>query len=276
MNKLFQTGCIIPYNLTMRTFRDSIYARIKQLEQLIDAKEQALAGAPDGFLKICGSNRDKLYHVNGNVRKYMTHDTCSPLPGLLAQKSYDADVLRCARKELRLLKKVYDRYPSPGIEGLYEDLSPVRRELVRPVITPDDEFIASWINTPYLHKPFDNDTPVILTGKGERVRSKSEKIIADFYDSHGVPYKYECPLTGTDGRVLYPDFTLLSVRRRTVIYHEHFGMSDDPDYLVRNMPRLFFYEDLGILLGDNLIITCETKNRPFNTTGLEEMIKRIL
>ena len=48
------------------------------------------------------------------------------------------------------------------------------------------------------------------TIKGERVRSKSEKIIADELYRYQIPYKYEFPLTlATHNRniQLYPDFT---------------------------------------------------------------------
>ena len=80
----------------------------------------------------------------------------------------------------------------------------------------------------------------------ERVRSKSEVIIADTLARHGVPYRYEYPLklkSGRDGafRTIHPDFLCLNVRTRAEFYWEHFGLMDDPDYLERTLAfiRLF-------------------------------------
>lgn len=52
----------------------------------------------------------------------------------------------------------------------------------------------------------------IYTQKGERVRSKSEKTLADYFYYHGIPYKYECPLLLKGFGIIYPDFTFLTRR----------------------------------------------------------------
>ena len=41
--------------------------------------------------------------------------------------------------------------------------------------------IRVMISEKYKSKEFQENTPVILTEKGERVRSKSEKILADYF-----------------------------------------------------------------------------------------------
>lgn len=48
----------------------------------------------------------------------------------------------------------------------------------------------------------------------ERVRSKSEVIIADILNQEGIPYRYECPLQLKGWGKVYPDFTVLSERER--------------------------------------------------------------
>ena len=40
----------------------------------------------------------------------------------------------------------------------------------------------------------EDDQTEFITNRGERVMSKSEKIIADELDRWGIPYKYEKPL----------------------------------------------------------------------------------
>lgn len=48
----------------------------------------------------------------------------------------------------------------------------------------------------------------------ERVRSKSEKILADYFYRRKIPYKYECPLTLKGVGTVYPDFTFLSPKTK--------------------------------------------------------------
>ena len=45
-----------------------------------------------------------------------------------------------------------------------------------------------WKSIPYVGKEFDESIPVIYTKKGERVRSKSEKILADTFYELGMRY----------------------------------------------------------------------------------------
>lgn len=66
--------------------------------------------------------------------------------------------------------------------------------------------------------------------KGERVRSKSEVIIADMLNRKGISYRYEYPVYLKNVGQIYPDFTVLDAIRRREIYWEHLGMMDDPDY----------------------------------------------
>lgn len=56
-----------------------------------------------------------------------------------------------------------------------------RQALVTPVESTWDQLLKMWYEEEYQGKEFKEGTPLILTEKGERVRSKSEKILADYF-----------------------------------------------------------------------------------------------
>ena len=117
---------------------------------------------------------------------------------------------------------------------------------------------------------------MILTEKGERVRSKSEKIIADYFFRHGIEYKYECPLLLKGLGIVYPDFTLLSRKTGYEIYWEHNGRMDDPIYAQKAVRKWQHYENNGIFPGERLILTHETELDVLNTATLEKLTKKYL
>ena len=108
------------------------------------------------------------------------------------------------------------------------------------------------------------------------VRSKSEKIIADLFTKHGVPYVYEPCITLKNGRIFSPDFAVLNVKARTCYYWEHFGLSDNNDYSDKNLNKLCEYENIGIIAGKNLITSFESSARPLSTKIIGEKIKEYL
>ena len=114
-----------------------------------------------------------------------------------------------------------------------------------------------------------------MTENGERVRSKSEKIIADKLHALGVPYRYEYPLVLDGNMKIYPDFTMLRMPEREEIYLEHFGLMDDEGYVEKVMWKLNTYERNGIYLGVNLFITYETGRNPLNTKTLDRLIRSL-
>jgi hypothetical protein len=84
------------------------------------------------------------------------------------------------------------------------------------------------------------------TDRGELVRSKSELLIANLLRQLGAAYDYEAPFTGGDGRVVRPDFTVVTDLGDTVVW-EHLGMLSDPRYAAKWAKKKAWYADNGVL-----------------------------
>lgn len=108
------------------------------------------------------------------------------------------------------------------------------------------------------------------------MRSKSEALIANTLAKYGIPYRYEYPVQLDPMTTRHPDFFCLNVRKRKEVIWEHFGSMDDAVYVNRNISRLDDYEELGFRLGESLIFSYETLERPLNIKSIEKKIKRYL
>ena len=115
-----------------------------------------------------------------------------------------------------------------------------------------------------------------MTNRGERVRSKSEKILADYFFQKGIIYKYECPLYLKSIGVVHPDFTFLSRKTRQEIYWEHDGRMDDPIYAQNAVRKIQAYEKNGIYPGERLILTFETTKNVLDMELVEKLVSRYL
>lgn len=194
----------------------------------------------------------------------------------LAQRDYDNKLIREIEQRQKILNRFIDEYPHSGLEEVYAAMNDYRRELIQPIIETDEQYAKIWINTPYVRKIVGDDVPEIFTENGERVRSKSEKMIADKLKHLNIPYRYEAPLRLGRSTVLHPDFTLLNVKERKEIYYEHFGMMDNPEYIGSALNRIALYEKNGIFPGDKLLFSWETMAMPLNMKIVEGMLKKFV
>ena len=139
-----------------------------------------------------------------------------------------------------------------------------------------EQQLKAWESVDYNKKEFREEMPVILTERGERVRSKSEKILADYFYRNGISYKYECPLYLNGFGTVYPDFTFLSKRTRQEIYWEHDGRMDDPAYARNAVRKIQAYEKNDIYPGERLILTFETEKDLLDTRLLKKLVFKYL
>lgn len=263
----------------MEQIKNLLEAREKYLLRLKQEKEKALKMAPEGSLRLSVRGKKTQYYQRNNPKDFNGTYICEKDVGLaqkLAQKDYDQKVLSGIEKELNVIRKYLSDYPATNIEQLYEKLHKERRKLVNPIIEPEEQYIYNWENVTYQGKEFDEDMPEIYTARGERVRSKSEVIIADILYGEGIPYRYEYPIQLKEWGRVYPDFTVLNIRKRKEIYWEHLGMMDDSGYVENALQKIALYEQNGIFPGENLILTYETKKNPINQKIVRLMIWQYL
>ena len=198
----------------------------------------------------------------------------------LAQKDYDERFLKVSQSLRNDLVKLQSLSQSRSASFLYQplacvysQLSEARKALVHPYVLPDEEYITEWLERSYQGLSFSPDDPVILSENGERVRSKSEKLLADKLRLLDVPYLYERPiLLPGIGRV-YVDFTLLDLQERTEVYYEHFGMMERPDYCRRAMSKIERFGRAGLLLGDRFLCTFESEGHMLDLQHFEKLIR---
>ena len=269
-----------------------IEKRLADLQKILTAKKKSYEKAPQGRIRISQKGGHPEYYLvteRGSLRgKYLPHSQ-ETLARQLAQKDYDARLIKLLQKEISALQNYMKQTSnSRAIPELYDSLCPARRALITPVTHTDDQYAAHWQDVSWTGRPFAPDAPYICTAHGERVRSKSEVIIADTLFRYNIPYRYEFPITlkrinSDDIRrdfsssvTLYPDFLCLNTRTRQEFYWEHLGLMDDPDYSKNAAGKLRLYTENGILPGRNLIITMETQSEPLSSRTIEQIITSFL
>lgn len=252
----------------MNSCLKGVSARIDKLSAIISEKTAALQHVPEGILRVSGKGNYAQYYVRSSPKdKNGTYISVKEKEQIraLAQKEYDTRVLHAARKEQKILLRFEKQMSDMPLcaETVYSSLDRHRQELVDPIELPEDEYARQWKLQSYIPKAFAENTPEHYTAKGERVRSKSEVLIADTLAEMGIPYLYEKPFDL--GRItIYPDFTLLRTDSRKTLYLEHLGMMDNPEYAQAAINRIHLYIRHQIIPGNDLILTFETKDSPLN------------
>ncbi len=259
----------------MSQLQIDIQKRYELLTKLIRQIEKKLKNYPEGRISVKHiHNKDYYYLVDKKSDERYLHKEDSKLTSDLLQKNYLKKVLIASKKEALALRRYLDKQPSLIAEDVYSTLSEGRQKLIKPIVTTDEQFVKDWLSIPYVPKGFEEGASFFPTMKGDRVRSKSEMIVADRLLLNDVPYKYECPLV-INGKVIHPDFTMLRVRDRKILYLEHCGKTDDPEYAEKRIvKRINEYSQAGIILGDNLFLTFESSTTPFDVRVLDNMINQ--
>ena len=246
------------------------------MEKLNSFVKRSLKKAPEGKLVLSTSNGVTQYYwkkEDSQIKGEYLDKKRTKLIKALAHKDYEERLIKELEKHIKRMKKIIGWIPEKGLEEVYEKLAPARQKLVKPYVLTDEQYIEQWMRVKYVGKQGYNNNYTIITERGECVRSKSEKIIADKLNSMGIPYRYEYPLELSGYGTVYPDFTLLDITNRKEIYLEHFGMMDNPEYCDGAIAKIQTYARYGLFPGKNFLFTFETSDRPLNTVFLEELLK---
>ena len=253
--------------------KDVLNARCKLLSETINRLKNAYSVYPEGKIWVKHrNNKPYYYYINDDTGcRYLGKKNSYTIEALI-QKGYINDVISASELELSLLKNMLNRYPSCVAEDLFNNLPEARKLYAKPIILGDDISVDEWLNAPYDHPGFKADSPKYTTLKGDRVRSKSEMIIADRLWANGIPYKYECPIL-VGNEILHPDFSILRLSDKKILYHEHCGMVDNPEYAENMVKRIDSYNKEGIYLGDRLFVSMETSKTPLDIEFIDYLIR---
>ena len=251
----------------------------EEIVKLRSNLEKQIETAPSGTLRITKKRKGFQYYqkvdVNDTKGKYIPRKD-QALAVSLAQKDYDSKLIEVLKKQQKAIERFLKDYDPSAPQQVYDKLTEARKMLVKPEFLSDEEFVRQWLNTPYTRPSFRDTTTEFYTAKGERVRSKSEILIADALFRHNIPYRCEYPVYDKGVIFAAPDFNCLNVRLRKEYYWEHLGMLGKEDYSDKNVRKIEKYTLAECFDETCLILTMETEKKPLNTKVIEEKIRRYL
>lgn len=159
-----------------------------ELERIAEAAEADLKNAPPGILRIIKNNNTDQYYWRTDTKDtkgtYIRKSE-EKLIKALAQKDYAQKVRGILepiiRKRRRMLSQIEKIPAEKQLLELYNQLSSARQKLITPYIYDDEAFVKQWEHEKKTLKETAGAElgTEIFTEKGECVRSKSEKILAD-------------------------------------------------------------------------------------------------
>lgn len=268
----------------------SINEEITRLEQMIEEIDAFLENAPEGCLKWQNLKGKTYYYqqymeqtANDSskkwVRKYIKKNNIT-IAKQLAQKHYYTVVKPIAERKLKELKNFMKKYQATKIQEIYDSLSAERRKLVLPLQMSVKEQVKRWLEDTYEQNAMYPENLRYETEQGEKVRSKSEVIIANtlYQYREDILYKYERPLNVmVDGkmRTIYPDFTVINVHTGKITYWEHAGRMDDPYYAADFVKKMNIYMANNLMIGVDVLLTFETQGSPLDIGIVKQMVRGI-
>lgn len=245
---------------------------LKLLQKESDKKLKKLKDIPKAKVYVSRSNGCSQYYINSGEGKKYVKASDRKLVAKQVQLDYELRVNSKLKVMVKRLDRFLKNYDIDALKEEYDILCKEKQSLIIPVLKPQDQLIEEWDEYVIGDQNYYFKEGKFKTKKGEMVKSKSEKIIADYLYEYGIPYKYEPAIYFDWGESVFPDFAILNVRTEQTIYWEHFGKLSDDEYAGKNFRKLLKYEEAGYRVGENMIITMESEKDPLNVKIVEEKI----
>lgn len=237
---------------------------------LIDISD-SLKNCPSGKLISTSNGSYTKWYINIDGTTTYIPKSQRTLAEKLAYKKY----LLFRKKELESEIKSTESFlknHSRKIQKSQQMLNdPAYSSLLNPSI--QSNATSEWSEQEYIKNTSYPENLIHKCVSGNIVRSKSEALIDLALFQHNIPYRYECGLT-LNGRLIFPDFTILNTRKNKIMYYEHFGMMDNPSYAAEASRKLNLYITNGIIPTIDLVTTFETKDCPLTYADIEEVIDK--
>ena len=250
-----------------------------ELAEIITAIDEEIVNAPKESLRASTQRGKSQYYIRTKSSersgKYVRKADL-PRAAAIAQRDYDLALRAAALKEQASIKELLSIRESDLPEDVFGKLILPRQELAVPHFISDEEYAARWLAEPYTPKGFKEGDPEFHSTDGTRVRSKSEALLGDIFDSYPVPKKFECPVRLHNSKIIHPDYTLLNAQERKEYIWEHFGRADDPGYMRYNVTRINALIRSGWFPGVNFIMTFETSETPLDSKIVHALIEQFL
>lgn len=262
----------------------------EKLDELLLIEKRALKDiekAPEGRIYAADKGKSNQFYwkkENKEKLEYIKKSNRVLIKGL-TQKEYAGKVLEEIKCQKKIIAEFLKQYNENAIIQTQQKLIKPKRNVITPYIMEDSAFAKYWeeqeqkvkVSINKKIKGYGKEKELeIITEKGETVKSKSEKIIADKLFLMNVPYVYEVPLKLKGYGYVRPDFKVLNLKERKVFYWEHFGMMDNKEYIEKSVKKINTYVRNGFVQGKNLIITFESGECPLSTRNIEQNIASFL
>lgn len=251
---------------------------IKSLIKKSDNRLKKLKDIPNGKIQLSQSHGKVQYYYYEKEKNKRTYLKVSEIKKV--RKFFQKDYEQRINKKLLEIEKKVEKFVNTvnlsEIYAVYDNLHESRKKFVDPIIETKMSLIENWYDEhPQMQNPFP-EKGKIRTNRGEWVRSKSEKIIADALDKYGIPYQYEPMLELKNKKIIYPDFVVLNLRTNKTLYWEHLGLVSERDYAIKNFEKIQKYEENEYLVGDRLIVTMESFEKLLDVKIVEKKIEKFL
>lgn len=249
--------------------------KLKRIKEKAEAKINAM---PEGNISITKKSKGSIgfyfSEKKGDKPRYLTKEN-EELIKALVNKKYNMEVIKQSEKQAKVIDEFLKRYDPEIVKKEYYGVNESCRNFVSFYEIPNEVFVQQWRETKYKGNSYPLDSNEFITENKERVRSKSELIIANALYKAGVPYRYEFPFVTKNKQVLYPDFTILDQQTRETIIWEHFGRLDNEDYRIKMFEKIRIYAEGGITVGNGLIVTVEDYRSPLNIFVVNQIVQAL-
>ena len=215
----------------MQEIKEELVKRKRYLEKLIECKRKNIMESDSsGSVHAISHRKQFQYYLKDESGTSYIKAADRAIAQKIVQNEYEHKALKAAKREYNSIERMLAVYNNKLLEDVYETMPAGKRKLINPIRITDEEYLEKWKSQHYDSLRFMENSPEYYSVKGERMRSKSEVIIANMLNTLNIEYLYEKPLKLNGLGVVHPDFTLLNLKERKEIYWEHLGMLDDQEY----------------------------------------------
>ncbi len=244
-------------------------------QKLIATCQNFLNTAPKGVLTVRPRRRSKTYYWtfedgNGAARKQKqvnitgNHDLILQL----TNKMIFQEILNRCLKNKKLLENLLNKYKPVDPFAVMKSCSPKYKEVF---LLRKKQLLEKRLTAPYKKCPYNPKFHVHETDYGELVRSKSEQLLGNTLFAYGIPFHYEEAFECANGVTLFPDFRILLPDNSWKIW-EHLGLLSNEDYCSDNAKKLNLFQQNGLVIGGNLILTMDDNKQDFSSGIINQII----